>query len=171
MTTLQDLMQNARITRKMKSRIRWFGVWAEPDSTVNPARKGRTFQEMVVSWNARCHLCRIMAKLLRWSSICLLSWHVLAALDIKRQNIFPFHLDPVWPCDCFDPQNACSWNGHSWKPVAILWEAQAVWWGHGEENQNALVEAPDEPKADSHHQCHPYEWAILDIPALSPRRQ
>ena len=53
--------------------------------------------------------------------------------------------------------------------LAILWEAQAVWRCHGEENKNALVGAPDEPKADSQHQHHPYEWVILDILALSSR--
>lgn len=60
---------------------------------------------------------------------------------------------------------ACSWNPHSWNPIAILWEDQTAWRGHMEESQNALVDVPEELTANSQHS---HEWAILSIPAWAP---
>lgn len=65
----------------------------------------------------------------------------------KAECISPLHFKPSWPCESFDPQHACSWNSHSWKPLAILWEAQAVWRGHLEENKMLWGRCPR--RADS----------------------
>lgn len=111
-----------------------------------------------------------MAHVPRWSPTFLLPLDVLATLHIRRQNVFP-------PSTSSQAGLAKALT-HSMLALEILTlgnhlpycekpklYGEAIW----KKIKCSGEDAPEEPTVSSQYQRHPYERAVLNMPALSPR--